>query len=335
MMKNTIRVRRFGLYAALLFLALAHRSAAQVDSKLRHPTPSSGETNALVNLQQLLGDLKHTYRPGGLPARIRIQGEISDYWEKNQPKPEEVLAQIEATDAPEDYRIYFAHTLRNYIKRTRYTEQEANEAVDQMLAVVGKTDDSAFVRSEVAMVVADFDPTDKAVAAIAPLLEVEDDQVASRAVTALRKTGNLKAADALVDFVQKHEQLRTKKPMALLSALTVLSGHPDKGKAVIPIVKDEAVNAPNIQFFQGTMMILSRAPSSVETVEAIVAATESATRFTGKDKDIAEAMGNNSLRRHEGLVNQLRKEPDATTQELLRRTDRLLPDTASEKQEGR
>jgi len=298
-----------------------------------HAQTAANDT-ATKEVQQLCDDLKKTYRPGGLPARIRIQGEISDRWEKTPPSTQGVIQQIEAADAPEEYRIYFAHTLRNYIKRARYTEQAGNEAVDRMLEIVGKKGESALVRSEVAMVVAEFDPTDKAVAAIAPLLDVDDDQAASRVVTALRKTGNPKAAEALLGFARKHEQLRGKKPLALLSALTALSGHPEKGKNVIPILKDEAVNAPNIQFFQGTMMILGRAQSSVETVEAIVAATESASRFTGKDQEIAEAMGKNSLRHHESLLNQLRKEPDAKHQELLRRTDRLLPDKPRGNQEG-
>jgi hypothetical protein len=227
--------------------------------------------------KQLVDELSKTYRPGGLPARIRIQGELAELWRSEPPSVESLLNEVQKADAPDDHRVYFAKVLRNQIKRRAYDDAEHSVAIAGMQEIVDSESEDALFRSELSMLLTTVDQSDKIIETVLPLMNNPSDETATRAVTALCNTTSPLAIESLYGFVQDYENLEQVKPMALAAALAPLSTVKDYD--VVPVIQGVVSSTYNFDLIRTSLQCLMRVPSSQAALEAIAIAYDSSGRI--------------------------------------------------------
>ena len=240
--------------------------------------PSLPKVDAVnLRFRQLAGELRKTYRSGGLPARIRIQGELAKLWRSEPPSVESLLNEVREADAPKDHRVYFAKVLRNQIKRRAYDENEFAVAIAGLQMIIESESEEALFRSEVAMILTTVDQSDETIQTVLPLMDHSDDETATRAVSALCNTTSPVAIESLYDFVQDYENLQQAKPLALATALAPLSTVKDYD--VVPVIQGVVSSTDDFDLIRTTLQCLMRVPSSQAVIEAIITAYDSSERI--------------------------------------------------------
>lgn len=274
----------------------------------------------------VMTELRATYRPGGLPARIRLQGELSERWEKQVPTAAEVIGQIADTSAPDEHRVFIAQSFRNLAKMNRVMASEAADVVDRLLAIVGDAKDSPLVRGQLAVVLVGFDKSPEAVRTIAPLLNDTNDDAGALAVTALRHAATDQAATALYDYLQRDTASRYAKSKTTGSALLALTGYGNLD--VVPIAKEIIGQPQSLELLQAALVSLSKAKSTTSVVEAILVAYDNSERPTGIDPARIRNASLAALRSHSEYISSLLK---SVSDPILQRARDLLVAHAEKK----
>ena len=267
----------------------------------------------------ILSELRSTYRPGGLPARIRLQGELSDLWDQQPPTSAEVITQIGDKSAPDEHRVYIAQSFRNLAKMNRLEQNEAADVVDSMLGIVGNENDDPLVRGQLAVVVAGFDKSPEAVRVIAPLLNNANDDAGALAVTALRHMATDEAATALYNYLQRNVSEPDAKTKTISSALMALTGY--EKIDVAPIAKRVVMQTQSVELFHGALLSLYNAESSEAVVAAIIAAYDNAERVQGIDPLRLKNACVSALKKHSVFIDNLEPAGDPS---LVARAKEIL-----------
>lgn len=252
----------------------ALKTAAIATSTNKQQT-SSTEWSPEVAAQ--IDALRATYRPGGLPARIRLQDQINKSFSANPPSAEQMLGLIKDVDAPDESRIYFAKVLRNQIKRRAYDEAELADAVSGLQEVVNSTAQSELFRSELAMLLTTVDQSDQTIQAVLPLMDSSDDETATRAVAALCNTTSPLAIESLYDFVQDYANLEQSKPKALATALAPLSTVNEYD--IVPVIQEVVSLTDDFDLMCTSLQCLMRVSPSQAALKAIVTTYDSANKI--------------------------------------------------------
>lgn len=247
-----------------------------------------------------LESLKQSYRPGGLPSRIRIHDQLSKLFAAQLPSVEQMFSLISDADAPEEYRIYFAKVLRNQIKRRAYNDNELSVAIERMQNIVRLESDAALFRSKLAMILTTVDQSDKTIQTVLPLLKNVNDETAARAVAALCNTTSPLAVESLYNFVQNYADLQQTKPNALASALAPLSTV--KNYDIVPIVQDVLSSTDNFDLMRTSLQCLIRVPSSQSVVEAVVTAYDSSNKMPPQKRSYLHFLCRTTLKKHSKFI---------------------------------
>lgn len=243
------------------------------------PQAAAQRSNSPADIAKIIAGLKDTYRPGGLPARIRIQAELDAVWATNPPTALLLTELIKDESAPTEFRLYFAKVAKNYIKSRAFDETALTAALSDVRAVLlGENNQPGIFRAELAVVLTAVDQSDKTINAVAPLLNTTNDDQALRAVSALASTTSTLAQDSLLQFVQQADAPLEQRPKALMAALAPLtSTHPNQ---IVPILAQVAQKTEDFKTYSAALFCLGRAPSSQAVLEAIASSFDSASRFT-------------------------------------------------------
>jgi hypothetical protein len=266
--------------------------------------------------KQLVDELSKTYRLGGLPARIRIQAELAELWKSEPPSVENLLDEIQKTEAPQDHRVYFAKVLRNQIKRRAYDTNELAVAVDGLQTIIKSEPEDALFRSEVAMILTTVDQSDKTIESVLPLINNPSDETATRAVAALCNTTSPLAIKSLYTFVQDYENLEQVKPMALAAALAPLSTVDSYD--IVPVIQGVVSSTEDFNLMRTSLQCLMRVPSSQATITAILIAYDSASKIPEQTAYI-QYLSKAALEKHASFLRDNKSKLDQATMEKLQR----------------
>jgi len=267
-------------------------------------------------------ELRESYRVGGLPARIRLQSELSDRWENQVPTAIEVIEQIADKAAPPEHRVYVAHLFRNLTKMDRVEAKEAADVVDRMLSIVGDSKEDPLLRGQLAVTLANFDKSSAAVRSAATLLDVPSDDAGYMAATALRHTASDQAAKALYEFLKRDIAKLDQKPRTASAALLALTGY---GKLdIVPITKDILNQTEVPELFLGTLTSLAKSKSSTAVVDALVAAYDRPVQIRGIDSERAKAASLRALRQHSGYLDSVAQQSGTSQKAVLERARQIL-----------
>jgi hypothetical protein len=249
----------------------------------------------------LVAELREAYRPERLASRIRLQGELTERWEKAVPAAAEVVSEIVRRESPPEHRVFVAETFRNLAKMNRFAANDAADVAEAMLDVVSDGSDDPLVRGRMAMVLSTFDKSPEAVDAAARLLELPDDDAGYLAVNALRLTATDEAAAALIGFLEQDLSTLEKKPRTAAAAMTALIGY--ERANLVPIASAAAQGSVSEDLVRSAFRVLAHAPSSRAVVDAILAAAERPESIPASDTGVTRRhAGIAALKRHREFI---------------------------------
>jgi HEAT repeat protein len=249
----------------------------------------------------LVAELRESYRPERLASRIRLQGELTERWEKAVPAAAEVVSEIVRRESPPEHRVFVAETFRNLAKMNRFAANDAADVAEAMLDVVSDGSDDPLVRGRMAMVLSTFDKSPEAVDAAARLLELPDDDAGNLAVNALRLTATDEAAAAIIGFVQQDLSALDKKPRTAAAAMTALIGY--ERANIVPIASAAAQESDSESLIRSSLRVLAHTPSSRAVVDAILAAAERPEAKPATDQGVTRrSAAIAALKRHREFV---------------------------------
>lgn len=256
---------------------------------------SESVSEGTVKGKSLIIDIARTYQTKALPVRIRLQDQLSRYWDANPPSAAELVALVGDEAMPSELRVYLARTFANRVKMRVYSDEEKESAFSDLRNMVKAEDQDSFFRAELANVLTTIDDSDAAVEAAATLLQADNPEAVQKAVAALTHTTNPKAIEAVYQFVQNHEQLLKDNPAALLSALVPLS---TTDKDVTPILNGIIQQIEDFKLYAGAVQCLLHAKPTVAVLESIAQAYAESKRFP-RHAEQAEQMCREATKRHE------------------------------------
>ena len=290
------------------------------------PPPSSSVKDTTAPAQKtitgdpLLDDLRTAYETSNLAIRIRIEDQLSKAWETNPPTAETLLHEIRDSQAPAEYRIYFAKALANRVKMQAYTEAEVAGILAELRSIIGNGSDTPAFKADLANILTSVDHSADAVKVIAPLLQTPEDAIAVKTVAALCRSTNSMAVQTVYEFAKTDDLLKT-KPLALLAALGPLSTTTND---VVPIINRIIQQTADFRVFAGSVQCLMFAPSSKEILESIADAACASSRFPQNTQEIG-SLCQNAMRRHVKYFKEHKEQLDSTAviaiETLLRSED--------------
>ncbi|ABW67976.1 hypothetical protein [Desulfosudis oleivorans] len=273
---------------------------------------SNSSTPPTNHGSELLENLRSSFGTGTIASQIRLQHQLSQYWESNPPSAEELTSLISDTKAPEAFRIYLAKVLRNKIKKQSFSTEATSNTYSKMRDIIANAANRPDFRAKLANVLTTVDQSDETVRAVTPLLLL-DDESAAKAVSALCNTTNPLAVDTLYDFVTSSQDLMKTKPRALMAALPPLS---TTDKDVLPVVNRVVNTTKNFDLYRSAIQALIHSKSSPAVLESIAKAFDVAPRF-GKRQAQAELLSKAAARQHVQLFRGIKNELDTNTTETI------------------
>lgn len=278
----------------------ATKKSAIIDSET--PKDMDRADDQTDPIKPILRDLARTYETGVVPVRIRLQDQLSRYWEENPPSAEELIGLVGDQTLPPELRTYLARTFANRVKMRAYSDEEKVAAFAELRELVTSADEDSLLRADLANVLTTIDDSDEAVEAAAGLLDDGNPKAVQKAVAALTHTTNPLAIEVAFEFVQDDEQLLNENPTALLAALAPLS---TTDKDITPMLNHIIRQTDDFKLYASAVQCLIHARPTVAVLESIAQAYTESKRFPQHAAQ-AEQMCRAAARRHMRFFNENR-----------------------------
>jgi hypothetical protein len=183
----------------------------------------------------ILCELRNAYENNSKMAIIRLQGSLSDYYEKNKPDIKTLADQIVSNDRPVDYRVFLVHLLQNRSARQIWTETDFSMVRNDLLNVISNNKNSEKIRAEMIISLPSIyryikikDNTDL-FEKLVVVLNSGSDILSSATVGSLAGGGadlNLsRVKTELMNFINNYKTNYKERPEALIRALTTLKSN--------------------------------------------------------------------------------------------------------------
>ena len=292
---------------------LASNQPAPVSVETPFATPQAGSSD---REKQLLQALSASFDSGSLASCIRLQNDLSQYWQENAPTADQLTTLIADEDAPPAFRIYIAKVFRNDVKRRSFEETAISNAYQNIRGVIADDAGDPEFRADVANVLTTVDQSDETIQAVTPLLS-SSDTVATKAISALCHTTNPLAIDAVYTFATDNPDLANTKPNALAAALPALS---TTDREIVPTISHVVTSTANFDLYRAAVQSLIRLPPSSAALAAISQAHAATPRF-GTRQPVAEQLCRVAAEQH---LKRLRRQEGAPDLDKIKQLEELL-----------
>ncbi len=220
--------------------------------------------------QESLARLKSTYaRNRTSPARIRIQATISDL--SNQELPiSQLLEEIADKNAPREYKLFLARTLRNSAK-TGLSSEKREQVIESLYSIIDSTIEDQTFAAGIATTLVDVDDSTLTISKLSRLLsQLDEDNAAAATANAIARSSKAAAKSALLEFVLTESTSESPRTIALAESLAPLSHEQDI--PINPIFHDIVSKTQDSALFIATLKALTNRDASESKSKTIAIA---------------------------------------------------------------
>lgn len=270
----TLAIATAGLYIASNSDSLP--PLARADEPNTESTPPPTTITPAID-PELLARLKTSYqKPRVSPTRIRLQSALSDLPNSQLPISQ-FLDEISDRNAPAEYKLFLARTLRNAAK-TGLSPQRFAQTIDGLYAVIEQGDAPESFLANLATSLIDTDDSPATIELLTNLLErLDDDRSAAITVNAIARSRQPAALAALYDFALAEAEAASPRTLALAESLIPLSF--EQRLPLEPTLLALVSKTQDIQLFSGLLKALSHRPPSETRTQAFTLARERISTF--------------------------------------------------------
>ena len=239
------------------------------------------ESLGSVSDHEVLQILGEAHREKETGTAYIIRSELVERWGDTPPFSTDIVRGISNKSDPQESRDFLIHYSTFGKGRNRLTDKDKKVIVDALEQVISDEKEPPQLRGKASIGLSQIDKTERAVKVIAPLVDSEDDDLASKAAHALKFSNNKRAIPILRKKLKELALDPDQRPLVTRSISVSLGKYKDvKSQEQLNDILQET---RRIDVFGSAVHALGKMETS-ESIEMIDKAWEEVARFEKRQR---------------------------------------------------